>query len=68
MVQLGTGGLASWVQSIWLPYIERVPDGLQHDFIYDIVKGYVSAHPLDSNGQVHVKMVRLEVEAEKARS
>ena len=68
MVQPGTGGLASWVESTWLPYIERVPDGLQHDFIYDIVEGYVSTHPLDSSGQVHVKMVRLEVEAEKDRS
>ena len=65
MVQSGIEGLASWVESTWLPYIERVPEGFQHDFINEISQGYVSAHPLDSDGQVHVRMVRLEVEAEK---
>ena len=67
MVQPGMEGLASWVESTWLPYIERVPDGLQNDFIHEIAEDYVSTHPLDSDGQVHVKMVRLEVEAEKSR-
>ena len=65
MVQPGIEGLASWVESTWLAYIERVPDGLRHDFICEIAEGYVSTHPLDSDGQVHVEMVRLEVEAEK---
>ena len=67
MVQPGIEGLTSWVESTWLPYIERVPDGLQNDFIHGIAEDYVSTHPLDSDGQVHVKMVRLEVEAEKSR-
>lgn len=67
MVQPGTGGLASWMESTWLPYIERVPAGLQRDFIDEIVERYVATHPLDGDGQVHVKMVRLEVEAEKDR-
>ncbi len=67
MVQTGIASLASWVESTWLPYIERVPDRLQDDFISEIAGGYVSTHPLDSDGQVHVKMVRLEAEAEKGR-
>jgi trans-aconitate 2-methyltransferase len=66
MVQAGIEGLVSWVASTWLPYIERVPPGLQQDFIREIAEGYVSTHPTDSDGKVHVKMVRLEVEAEKA--
>jgi trans-aconitate 2-methyltransferase len=65
MVQPGIDGLTSWVESTWLPYIERVPEGLQRDFIQEIAQDYVSAHPLDNEGQVHVKMIRLEVEAEK---
>jgi trans-aconitate 2-methyltransferase len=65
MVQPGLEGLASWIKSTWLPYIERIPDELRHDFIREIAEGYISAHPLDSHEQVHVKMVRLEVEAEK---
>jgi trans-aconitate 2-methyltransferase len=66
MVQAGIEGLSSWVESTWLPYIERVPEALQRDFIRDIAEGYVSTHPVDSGGNVRVKMVRLEVEAEKA--
>jgi trans-aconitate 2-methyltransferase len=65
MVQSGIEGLASWVASTWLPYIDRVPPGLQSDFIHEMTDGYVSTHPLDSDGNVHVKMTRLEVEAKK---
>ncbi len=66
MVQSGVKGLESWVGSTWLPYIERVPDEMQGDFIREIVEDFVSAYPLDFEGLVHVKMVRLEVESEKA--
>jgi trans-aconitate 2-methyltransferase len=64
MVQPGVEGLESWIESTWLPYIERIPDGFRQDFIHEVVRGYISAHPLDYHGRVHVKMVRLEVEAE----
>jgi trans-aconitate 2-methyltransferase len=65
MVQPGRSGLASWIESTWLPYIERVPDGLKRDFVDEMVDGYASTHPLDGDEQIHVKMMRLEVEAEK---
>ena len=65
MVQPGLEGLVSWIRSTWLPYIERIPDKLRHDFIHEIAEGYISAHSLDSYGQVHVRMIRLEIEAEK---
>ncbi len=38
---------------------------MQSDFIREIVEDFVSAHPLDNKGLVHVKMARLEVESEK---
>ena len=65
MVQSGIEGLACWIESTWLPYIVRIPNGLQHNFIHEVAEDYVSTHPLDNYGQVHVRMVRLEVEAEK---
>ena len=68
MVQQGPSGLASWLESTWLPYIGKVPKGLQGDFVNEIVEIYSSTHPLDDYGQIHVKMVRLEVEAEKDQS
>ena len=68
MVQKGRSGLASWITSTWLPYIERVPEELRSDFIYSVVERYVQLHPPDENGDIHVGMVRLEVEARKSDS
>ncbi len=65
MAQPGRSGLASWIESTWLPYIERVPDEFRRDFVDEIVERYASTHPLDDDEQIHVNMVRLEVEAEK---
>jgi trans-aconitate methyltransferase len=68
MIQNGRDGLASWFKSTWLPYIEKVPGDLREDFIYEVVDRYALEHPLDSDGAVHVGMVRLEVEAKKNRA
>ncbi len=65
MIQTGREGLASWFRATWLPYTERVPEDLRHDFIFEVVDRYIRLHPLDDEGNVHVGMVRLEVEAEK---
>ena len=68
MVQRGREGLASWIESTWLPYIARIPEELRSDFINTVVDRYIQIHPLDERGDVHVGMVRLEVEAGKSRS
>jgi trans-aconitate methyltransferase len=65
MVQKGREGLISWFKTTWLPYIEKVPEDLRMDFICEVVDRYIRIHPLDDEGNVHVGMVRLEVEAEK---
>jgi trans-aconitate 2-methyltransferase len=66
MVQKGREGLLSWFRATWLPYTERVPEDLREDFISEVVDRYIRLHPLDDEGNVHVEMVRLEVEAKKA--
>ena len=66
MVQPDRQGLESWMKSTWLPYLERIPADLRSDFISEMVAGYLSAHPPDKDGLVHVRMIRLEAEAEKA--
>lgn len=63
MVHPGLDGLATWLRSVWLPYTTRVPEAEREDFIAECVAGYVARYPLDAEGQGHVKMVRLEVEA-----
>lgn len=65
MIQKGRDGLASWMSTTWMPYLERVREDQRQDLINEVVELYIQAHPLDENGLVHVGMVRLEVEVEK---
>ncbi len=64
MIHKGKEGLAAWIRTTWLPYTQRVPKELREEFIDELVDKYVEKHPLDSEGFVHVPMMRLEVEAE----
>ena len=63
MVYEGIEGLEGWMRTTWLPYIERVPEALRDEFVAETVQRYVEQYPLDSKGQIHVQMMRLEVEA-----
>jgi trans-aconitate 2-methyltransferase len=65
MEHAGKPGLEGWIRTTWLPYTERVPEEKRDTFIKTISEKYVENVPMDSNGNVHVTMVRLEVEAEK---
>ncbi len=62
----GAAGLATWLRTTWLPYVQRVPKNLQEEFIAAVTRRYLAKHPLDAAGKVHVRMVRLEIEAEKS--
>lgn len=57
--------LAAWLQTVFLPYTERVPETERQRFIEEVVERYLEQHPVDEKGRTHVRMVRLEVEAEK---
>ena len=61
----GKESLAGWIRTTWLPYTQQLPVEIKHEFIAEIVNRYVKTHPLDNAGNVHVGMVRLEVEATK---
>jgi trans-aconitate 2-methyltransferase len=65
MTQQGSDGLAGWVRTTWLPYTQRVPDHLREEFVSEVVQRYAERCPPDADGALHVKMVRLEVEAVK---
>lgn len=56
---------AGWFRTTWLPYTQRVPAEAREDFISAVVNRYLAKHPLDSAGRVHVRMVRLEIDAVK---
>jgi len=61
----GRDGFAAWLRTTWLPYTQRVPENLREEFIAAITERYVAKHPPDAGGLVHVKMVRLEINAIK---
>jgi trans-aconitate methyltransferase len=59
----GSEGFAAWLRTTWMPYTQRVPEDDREEFIAAVVQRYIAKHPLDSNGRVHVHMVRLEIDA-----
>jgi trans-aconitate methyltransferase len=61
----GREGFATWLRTTWLPYTQRVPEDLREEFIAAVVDRYLAKHPPDMEGLVHIRMVRLEIDAEK---
>lgn len=61
----GLDGFATWLRTTWLPYVQRVPEQAREEFIAAVTDRYLAKHPLDSKGLVHVRMVRLEIDAVK---
>jgi len=63
MVHNGLKGLAGWIRTTWLPYLDRLPEANREAFVLALCDEYLRRHPPDDAGQVHVSMMRLEVEA-----
>jgi len=61
----GADGFATWLRTTWLPFVQRVPENLREEFIAAVTQRYLAKHPPDNAGQVRVRMVRLEIDAEK---
>jgi trans-aconitate 2-methyltransferase len=55
--------LLGWLRTTWFPYTDRLPVEQRDAFLEEIIKTYRGTHPPDDQGNLHVKMVRLEVEA-----
>ena len=52
-----------WLRTTWFPYMDRLPAYLREAFLDELARAYLAAHPADERGLIHVRMVRLEVEA-----
>lgn len=59
----GPNGFAAWLRTTWIPYVQRIPENLREEFIAAVTARYLTRHPPDAENNVHVKMVRLEIEA-----
>ena len=62
----GVEGFTTWLRTTWLPFVQRVPENLREEFIAAVTQRYVAKHPPDADGQIHVRMVRLEIDAVKS--
>jgi trans-aconitate methyltransferase len=62
MTQKGRDGLAGWIRTTWLPYIQRLPMEMRDRFVEDVVSSHELRHP-SREGFFHIGMMRLEVEA-----
>ncbi|MES1181026.1 MAG: methyltransferase domain-containing protein [Verrucomicrobiota bacterium] len=61
----GAEGFATWLRTTWIPFVQRVPENLREEFIAAVTSRYVAKHPPDAEGKIHVRMVRLEMDAVK---
>ena len=61
----GGEGLAGWIRTTWLPYLERLPAERREEFVAAVVDRYVAGRPPQRDGAVIVPMVRLEVEGSR---
>lgn len=65
MVHANRAAFVGWLRTAWHPYTALVEAAMRADLIEATATHYLQAHPADTEGQVHVAMVRLEVEAYK---
>ena len=65
MTHRGREGFLGWIRTIWHPFIHRVPESKHQEFIRQAADLYLTNHPMDMEGLVHIDVVRLEVEAVK---
>lgn len=65
MTHQGINGLAGWIRTTWFPWVNLVPEPRQAEFVAQFCDRYLAQFPVDEQGLTHVRMVRLEVEAQK---
>jgi trans-aconitate 2-methyltransferase len=62
----GVDGFAAWMRTTWIPYVQRLPENVREEFIAAVTRRYLAKHPPDGENNVHVRMVRLEIDAIKS--
>ncbi len=65
MVHESINGLKGWLRTTWFPFTGRVAESKREEFLDELVQNYIEQVPVDDLGRTHVKMIRLEVEANK---
>lgn len=58
----------SWIASTCFPFTEKVQRELRKTFILEAVERYLADFPADAGGTIHIRMMRLEIEARPRKS
>ncbi len=65
MIHENREAFTGWLRTAWHPYTTRVAEPLREQFIDAVTVRYLRDRPADSEGRVHVRMIRLQVLAHK---
>jgi len=65
MVHADAAAFTGWLRTAWLPYTTRVPEDCRDRFLQAVTDCYMATHPVDADGRVHVRMMRLQAVARK---
>ncbi len=65
MTHADRAAFEGWIRTTWLPYTQRVPPERRDEFTAQLLDRYLEHCPPDERGVIHVRMVRLEIEAAK---
>ena len=65
MIHPDREAFTGWLRTAWLPYTQQVRTELRDTFLHAATEEYLTQDPPDAEGQVHVKMIRLQVLAHK---
>jgi trans-aconitate 2-methyltransferase len=66
MVHADAAAFEGWLRTAWHPYTAPVPANQRAALLADVVRTYLEREPPDADGRVHVRMIRLQVEAHRA--
>jgi trans-aconitate 2-methyltransferase len=67
MVHADREAFVGWLRTAWHPYTSSVPADRRAALVDAVVDRYLDERPPDADGRVHVKMIRLQVEARRAQ-
>ncbi len=54
-----------WLRTAWLPFANRVSEACRREFLEAVTDEYLAENPCSRNGEVHVRAIRLQVQAHK---
>lgn len=61
----GSEAFGAWLRTTWIPYIHRLPEEMRGEFVAAVTARYLAKHPAGADGKIHVRMIRLEIDAVK---